>query len=52
MMGGGMMAATAGTSGLATAMTDFIHSAANASGTTPTHMAELLHKLSHSDGHL
>jgi hypothetical protein len=52
MMGGGMMTATAGTSGLATAMTDFMNSAANASGTTATHMAELLHKLSHSDGHL
>ncbi len=52
MMGGGRMAATAGTSGLATAMTDFMNSAANASGTTAAHMTELLHKLAHSDGHL
>jgi hypothetical protein len=51
MMGGGMMAATAGTSGLAAAMTDFMNSAANASGATAAHMETLIHKLTHSDGH-
>ena len=57
-MGGGMMgsgtpmAASAGTSGLAAALTSFMSSAANASGVTATDMAALIQKLSNSDGHV
>jgi hypothetical protein len=52
MMGSGMMAATAGTSSLATAMTDFMNSAANASGMTAADMAALIQKLANSNGHI
>ena len=51
MMGGGMMASTAGTSGLSTAMTNFMNSAANLSGMKPADMATLMQKLATSDGH-
>jgi hypothetical protein len=52
-MGGGMngmgnMAATAGTSGLATAMTTFMGSATNLSGLTTTDMAALILKLTNN----
>jgi hypothetical protein len=52
MMGSSMMASTAGTSGLGAAMTDFMNSAANASGMTATDMAALIQKLTNSDGRL
>jgi hypothetical protein len=52
MMGGGMMASTAGTSGLSTAMTTFMNSTTNASGMKPADMATLIHKLATSNGHL
>jgi hypothetical protein len=45
MMGTSMMAATAGTSGLVTAMTSFMSSAANASGLSAVDMAALMQKL-------
>ncbi len=56
-MGGGMngmgnMTSTAGTSGLATAMTSFMNSAANASGLTAADMATPLNKLNGSLGHI
>ena len=50
MMGSSMMAPTAGTSGMATAMTDFLNSAANASGLATPDMAALVQKLATSDG--
>jgi hypothetical protein len=50
IMGAGMMAASAGTSGLATAMTDFMNSAANASGLTVSNMAAMMQKLNSSSG--
>jgi hypothetical protein len=52
MTGGGMMSPTAGTSGLATAMTDFMNSASNASGLTMVEMAALIQKLANSNGQL
>jgi len=52
MMGGGSMASSAGTSGLATAMTSFMNSAANASGLTTADMAALIQKLAESNGHI
>lgn len=52
MMGAGAMAPTAGTSGLATAMTVFMNSAANASGLTESDMAPLIVKLTHSTGQI
>jgi hypothetical protein len=53
MMGGGAaMDPSAGTSGLATAMTAFTSSAANASGVKAADMAALMQKLASSDGHL
>jgi hypothetical protein len=52
MMGGGMMASTAGTSGLAAAMTGFMNSAANSSGMKLADMATLIQKLATSNGHL
>jgi hypothetical protein len=52
MMGGGMMLRTAGTSDLASAMTSFLNSAANASGITAADMAALIQKLASSDGHI
>lgn len=55
-MGGGMgsMASTAGTSGLATAMTNFLGSSANMSGITAADstMAALIQKLTSSTGQL
>ena len=56
-MGGGMngmgnMALTAGTSGLAAAMTGFMNSAANLSGLTATNMATLIQMLSNSNGQI
>lgn len=50
MMGTSMMAATAGTSGLVSAMTSFMGSAANASGLSAIDMAALMQKLASSDG--
>jgi hypothetical protein len=51
MMGGGMMQATAGTSGLAAAMTAFIDdTAANQSGVTTADMQPLITKLNTSNG--
>ncbi len=52
MMGTGMMAPTAGTSSLATAMTSFMNSTANASGVTATDMAALIQKLTSSNGNI
>lgn len=52
MMGGAMMAPTAGTSSLATAMTDFMNSIANASGMTAADMSALIQKLTNSNGHI
>ena len=56
-MGGGMngmgnMTATAGTSGLSSAMNTFMGSLANASGLTSTDMAALITKLSSSTGQI
>lgn len=50
MMGSSMMAPTAGTSGLATAMTNFVMSPANMSGLTATDVAPLVQKVSSSSG--
>ncbi len=51
MMGGGtMMQSTAGTSGLATAMTAFLGSTANKSGLTATDMQTLINTLAASNG--
>src|SRR5512144_1641132 len=52
MMGGGgtMMQSTAGTSGLATAMTDFMTSITNKSSLSPTDMQTLIYKLAASNG--
>ncbi len=53
MMGGGgstMMSSTAGTSGLATAMTTFMGSATNKSGLTATDMQTLINQLNGSNG--
>ena len=53
MMGsGGMMQSNAGTSGLATAMTDFMASNMNHSGLTAADMNTLIQKLSSSNGQL
>lgn len=53
MMGsGGMMQATAGASGLASAMADFMKSPANASGLTATSMTTLMQQLAASGGRL
>ena len=52
MMGNSMMAASAGTSGLAAAMTSFMNSSANVSGTGAADMAALIQKLTASGGHL
>jgi hypothetical protein len=52
MMGGGMMSPTAGTSGLAGAMTGFMNSNMNASGMTPAEMASLIQTLTTSSGQL
>jgi hypothetical protein len=51
MMGGGtMMQTTAGTTGLATAMTTFVGSSMNKSGATMTDVQTLVNKLSTSTG--
>jgi hypothetical protein len=51
MMGGGsMMQSTAGTSGLATAMTTFLGSSMNRSGVTATNMQTLINQLSTTTG--
>jgi hypothetical protein len=52
MMGGSMMQATAGTTGLATAMTAFLGSAMNRSGVTMTAMQPLVDKLDGASGQL
>jgi hypothetical protein len=52
MMGANMMASTSGTSSLATAMTSFIGSPANASGLRAADMSALIQKLSNSNGQL
>lgn len=52
MMGGRMMPPTAGTSGLAMAMIDFMTSARNVSGVTAADMTALVQKLTNSTGHL
>ncbi len=52
MMGGGMMQATAGTSGLATAMTAFVGSAMNRSGVTMADMQQLIDRLNGASGQL
>lgn len=52
MMGTSMMAPTAGTSGLATAMTNFAVSPANMSGLTAADMAPLVQKMSGSGGQI
>ena len=52
MMGTSMMAPTAGTSGLATAMTNFVMSPANMSGLTATDVAPLVQKMSTSSGRI
>lgn len=50
MMGTGMMAPTAGTIGMSTAMAEFMASAANMSGLTPADMAALMQRLAGSTG--
>jgi hypothetical protein len=50
MMGGTMMQSTAGTTGLATAMTTFVGSSMNRSGATMTDMQTLVNKLTASTG--
>jgi hypothetical protein len=50
MMGGTMMQSTAGTSDLATAMTNFMGSATNQSGLTATVMQTLINQLAASNG--
>lgn len=53
MMGSGnMMQSTAGTSGLATAMTNFLGSSTNMSGLTATSMNALIQKLAAANGQL
>ncbi len=52
MMGGTMMQATAGTTGLGTAMTQFMGSAMNRSGLTLADMQSLIDKLNASNGQI
>jgi hypothetical protein len=52
MMGSSMMAPSAGTSGLATAMRDFVMSTANMSLLTATDVAPLVQKLSSASGQI
>lgn len=52
MMGGSMMQPTAGTTGLATAMTTFVGSPMNESGVTVSDMQALIDQLSGSNGQL
>ena len=48
----GSLAASAGSSGLANAMTSFMGSAMNASGLTTTNMTTLMQKLINSNGQI
>jgi hypothetical protein len=52
MGSGGMMQSNAGTTGLATAMSDFMSSPMNHSGLTAADMNVLIQKLSASSGQL
>lgn len=52
MMGSGMMASTAATRGLATAMTEFMGSPANVSGLQTADMAQLMQRLNAASGRL
>jgi hypothetical protein len=52
MMGGTMMQATAGTTGLGTAMTAFVNSTMNKSGVTMTEMQALVNMLNASTGQI
>jgi hypothetical protein len=52
MMGNSPMSPRAGTSGLATAMTNFAASPANASGLTATDVAPLVQKMAGSSGQI
>lgn len=52
MMGGGMMQADAGRTGLATAMTDFMNSSLNKSGVSATNMMTLTQQLRTSGGQM
>lgn len=52
MMGTSNMAASAGASGMVTAMTGFMSSAANASGLTVADMAALMQKLANANGQI
>jgi hypothetical protein len=52
MMGSGMMSSTAGTSGLATAMSTFATGTVNKSGLTASNMTTLINQLSASTGQL
>lgn len=52
MMGTSMMSPAAGTSGLATAMTNFVMSPANMSGLTATDVAPLVQKMSTASGQI
>jgi hypothetical protein len=52
MMGGSMMQSTAGTSGLAMAMSNFMGSSANLSGATSADVSALIQKLTSSNGML
>lgn len=52
MMGGGMMQATAGTAGLASAMATFMNSNTNASGLTLADMAALMQQLATASGQI
>lgn len=50
MMGGTMMSSNSGTSGMATAMSQFIQSSMNKSGVTLADMQSLMNKLTASNG--
>lgn len=52
MMGGGMMRADAGSTGLATAMTDFMNSGLNKSGVSANNMMTLTQQLRTSGGQM
>ena len=52
MMGGAMMQPNAGTSGLASAMSDFLGSGMNQSGVTSANMSALMQKLKNASGQM
>jgi len=52
MMGGNMMQPNAGTSGLASAMTQFVNAQMNKSGLTVGDMQSLINKLMASNGNI